>query len=127
MAWLNKFQEGGAVSAQDQAMQQLVALVQAAMQGNAEAQQQIQQIMAAAQQGDQQAQQLAAAIQQIAQELQGQAQMAKKGAILDYIHNLRCGGKNAMKKKVQKKSAGGCNCKKLLRKGGRLINVDCNE
>ena len=108
-------------------MQQLVALVQAAMQGDTKAQQQIQQIMAAAQQGDQQAQQLAAAIQQIVQELQGQAQMAKKGAILDYIHTLRCGGKAPMKKKAVAKASKGCNCKKLLRKGGRLINVNCNE
>ena len=99
------------------------------MQGDATAQKQIQQIMAAAQQGDAQAQQLATVIQQIAQELQGQVQTAQKGAILDYIHTLRCGGKAAMKKKAVKKATGGCKCKKLLRQGGHIVSIttNCNE
>ena len=70
--------------------QQIVQLVQAAMQGNQQAQQQIQQIQQAAQQGNQQAVQLMQMIQQIAQQLQQQqAQVARLGAKLQYINQLR--------------------------------------
>lgn len=70
--------------------QQLVQLVQAAMQGDQKAQQQIQQIMQAAQQGDQQATQIAQMIQAIAQQMQqGQVQAAKFGAKLNYIRSLK--------------------------------------
>lgn len=74
----------------EQMQQQIVQLVQAAMQGDQQAQQQLQQIMEAAQQGDPQAQQIAQLIQQIVQQMQGQqAQMAKFGAKLNYIKYLR--------------------------------------
>lgn len=78
----------------EQMQQQIVQLVQAAMQGDPQAQQQVQQIMQAAQQGDPQAQQIAQMIQQIVQQMQGQqAVMAKQGAKLNaqlnYIKYLR--------------------------------------
>lgn len=74
----------------EQTQQQLVQLVQAAMQGDQQAQQAVQQIMQAAQQGDPQAQQLAQMIQQIAQQLQGQQTQAyRRGGVLDYLKFLR--------------------------------------
>ena len=74
----------------EQMQQQIVALVQAAMQGNQQATQQIQQVMQAAQQGDPQAAQVAQMIQAVAQQLQGQqAKMARFGAKLNYIKQLR--------------------------------------
>lgn len=86
---INKFQEGGQMDQQQQLIQQVAALVQAAMQGDQQATQQIQQIMQAAQQGDPQAQQIAQVIQAVAQQMQqGQAQIAKKGAKLDYLKRL---------------------------------------
>lgn len=75
---------------EQQIQQQIIQLVQAAMQGDQQANQYIQQVMQAAQQGDQQAQQLAGMIQQVAQQIQGQqAQMARRGAKLNYIRQLR--------------------------------------
>lgn len=75
---------------EQQIQQQIIQLVQAAMQGDQQANQYIQQVIQAAQQGDQQAQQLAGMIQQVAQQIQGQqAQMAKRGAKLNYIRQLR--------------------------------------
>lgn len=75
---------------EQQLQQQIVQLVQAAMQGDQQATQQIQQIMQAAQQGDQQAAQLAQMIQQVAQQMQQQqVQAAKFGAKLNYIKQLR--------------------------------------
>lgn len=75
---------------EQQLQQQIVQLVQAAMQGDQQATQQIQQIMQAAQQGDQQAAQLAQMIQAVAQQLQQQqVQAAKFGAKLNYIKQLR--------------------------------------
>ena len=116
MGWLNKFQQGGAVAQSDQneMIQKLTALVQAAMQGDQKAAQTIQQIQAAAEQGDQQAAQVFQAIQQIAQSLQGaQPQMAKCGAKLKT-------------NKIPKKENGGCGCKKQLhRQGGRIVEGDC--
>lgn len=82
-----KFQDGGAMQADPQ--QQIMALVQAAMQGDQEAQSTIQQIQQAAQQGDQQASQMLQMIQGVMQQMQGQAQMAKKGAKLNYINRLK--------------------------------------
>lgn len=74
----------------DELQQQIVQLVQAAMQGNQQAAQQIQQIMQAAQQGDQQAMQVAQMIQQVAQQMQQQqVQAAKFGAKLNYIRQLK--------------------------------------
>lgn len=66
--------------------QQVIALVQKAMQGDQEANQQIKQIMQAAQQGNQQAQQIAQMIQQVAQQMQRQA---KYGTKLTYINFLQ--------------------------------------
>ena len=75
---------------EQQLQQQIVQLVQAAMQGDEQATQQIQQIMQAAQQGDQQATQLAQMIQYVAQQMQQQqVQAAKFGAKLNYIKQLR--------------------------------------
>lgn len=70
MNYFQYLQEGGTAAAPS-AEDQLVALVQAALQGDEKANGQIQQIMQAAQQGNQEAKQLAGAIQQIAQQLQG--------------------------------------------------------
>ena len=74
----------------DELQQQIVQLVQAAMQGDQQASQQIQQIMQAAQQGDQQAAQIAQLIQQVAQQMQQQqVRAAKFGAKLNYIRQLK--------------------------------------
>lgn len=64
--------------------QQVVALVQAAMQGDTQANQTIQKIMQAAQQGDQQAAQVAKLLQAIVQQMKG-SRKARLGAKLDYI------------------------------------------
>ena len=66
-------------------LQQVKALVQAAMQGDQKAQQQISQIQAAAQQGDQQAAQILQVIQQV---MESMKQSAKQGAKLDYLKKL---------------------------------------
>ena len=73
---------------EQQLQEQIVQLVQNAMQGDQEATQKIQQIMQAAQQGDQQAVQLAQMIQQVAQQMQ-QVQAAKFGAKLNYVKRLK--------------------------------------
>lgn len=74
---------------QEQMMQQIVALVQAAMQGDQEAQNQIAKIMQAAEQGNPEAQKLAVAIQQIMQQAQGEdVALARKGAKLNYLRKL---------------------------------------
>ena len=79
---VNKFQQGG----QPQSLeQQVVQLVQAAMQGDAQAQQQIQQIVQAAKQGDQQAMQIAQLIQATMQQMQ---QSARQGAKLNYLKKI---------------------------------------
>lgn len=95
---INYFQQGGAAPQQD-IQQQVVALVQAAMQGDQKATQTVNQIMEAAKAGDQQATQLAQMIQQVAQQMQGQATAAKYGAKLNYLQSLKCGGKTKAKKK----------------------------
>ena len=95
--------------------QQVVALVQAAMQGDEKANQTVNQIMEAAKAGDQQAAQLAQMIQQVVQQMQGQATAAKWGAKLSYIRSLKYakGGKAcpACEKgapiKVEEKACGG--------------------
>lgn len=85
---VNYFQQGGAAPQQD-VQQQVVSLVQAAMNGDQKATQTVNQIMQAAQQGDQQAMQLAQIIQQVAQKLKGQATSAKWGSKLQYIKSLK--------------------------------------
>lgn len=122
---INYFQQGG-TTPQANIQEQVIALVQAAMQGDQEANNTIEQIMAKAKSGDPQATQLAQMIQKVAQEMQGQATMAKWGSKLGYIRSLKyarggktckacqdgekiemeaCGGKT--KKKAKKKYFGG--------------------
>lgn len=114
---------------QQEMQQQIIAMVQAAMQGDQKAKQQIDSIMQAAQNGDQNAMQIAQFIQQVVKQLQGQARQAKIGGKLAYIHKLRtgvntdeeviyekCGGK--MTKKVVKKSA--CGGKPMKEDGGSM-------
>lgn len=134
----------------EQMQQQIIALVQAAMQGDQQAQQQIQQIMQAAQQGDQQAMQIAQLIQAVIEQMQGGGQSvpaAKFGAQLNYIKYLRgkCpegyemayyknGGKAGCRKCAQKESMGGnmdpvkaFKCGRKMKKkacGGSVKQVD---
>ena len=92
------FQQGGAAPQQQDMQQQIIQLVQAAMQGDQQATQTIQQVMQAAEQGDQQAQQIAQMIQQVAEQMKGQATMAKWGSKLKYIKSLKYakGGKTCL-------------------------------
>lgn len=96
---INYFQQGGAAPQQDM-QAQVVALVQAAMQGDQKATQTVNQIMEAAKAGDQQAIQIAQLMEQVIKQMQGQATAAKFGAKLNYLQSLKCGGKS-MKKKEQ--------------------------
>lgn len=107
------FQQGGQAPQED-AQQQIVALVQAAAQGDQQAQQTIQQIQQAAQQGDQQAQQLLQLIQQIMEQMQGQAQSARMGAKLQYLRSLRGECPEGYQMGYFKK--GGTICKKCVKK-----------
>lgn len=84
---INYYQQGGAVPQDPR--EQIVQLVQAAMQGDKKATQQVQQIMQAAEQGNPEAVQLAQMIQEVAKQLQGQAQAAKYGTKLKYIKSLK--------------------------------------
>lgn len=114
---------------EQQLQQQVVQLVQAAMQGDQKAQQQIQQIMQAAQQGDQQAAQIAQLIQAVAQQMQQQSQeqqvrAAKFGAKLNYIKQLRGDCPEGYETAYYK--AGGRLCKKCMKKaqeGDQLTSV----
>lgn len=107
---INYFQQGGAAPQQDM-QQQVIALVQAAMQGDQKATETVNKIMEAAKSGDQQAMQIAQMIQQVAQKMQGQATAAKWGSKLNYIKSLKYakGGKTcpACEKKVEMKACGG--------------------
>lgn len=109
------FQQGGAAPQQDM-QQQVVALVQAAMQGDEKAASTVNQIIEAAKSGDQQAMQLAQMIQQVMQQMQGQTASARLGAKLNYIRSLKYakGGKTcpACEKKVEMKACGGKKAKK---------------
>ena len=100
---------------EQQLQQQIVQLVQAAMQGDKQATQQIQQIMQAAQQGDQQATQLAQMIQEVAQQMQQQqVQAAKFGAKLNYIQHLK--GVCPEGYEMQLFKQGGQICRKCIKK-----------
>ena len=104
---------------EQQLQQQIVQLVQAAMQGDQQATHQIQQIMQAAQQGDQQAAQLAQMIQQVAQQMQQQqVQAAKFGAKLNYIKQLRGVCPDGYEMKYFK--AGGQLCKQCVQKQKKM-------
>lgn len=109
------FQQGGAAPQQDM-QQQIVALVQAAMQGDEKAVSTVNQIIEAAKSGDPQAVQLAQIIQQVLQQMQGQTASARLGAKLNYIRSLKYakGGKTcqACNKKVEMKACGGKKAKK---------------
>lgn len=109
------FQQGGAAPQQDM-QQQIIQLVQAAMQGDQKATETINQIMQAAQQGDQQAAQIAQMIQQVAQQMQGQATAAKWGAKLGYLRSLKYakGGKTCptCNQEIEMKKCGGKKAKK---------------
>ena len=129
---INFYQDGGQV--QDDPQQKIIALVQAAQQGDQQAQQAIQQIQQAAQQGDQQAAQIMQLIQQITQQIQQQIQAARHGAKLNYLASLRgycpqgshleffkIGGqicKKCMQNKVQEDKCGGKAKKRKMACGG---------
>jgi len=114
---INYFQQGGAAPQQD-IKSQIVALVQAAMQGDQKATQTINQIMEAAKAGDQQAIQLAQLMEQVLKELKGQATSAKWGTKLGYIRSLKYakGGKTCPAcekgKQIEMKACGGKKAKK---------------
>ena len=108
----------------EQLQQEIIKLVQAAMNNDEQAIQQIQQIMQAAEQGDPQAAQIAQLIQQIIQEQQGGVPKDKFGAKIEYIKRLKdiCpegqemqffkkGGK-VCKKCMPKEAKKGCKVKK---------------
>lgn len=100
---------------EQQLQQQIVQLVQAAMQGDKQATQQIQQIMQAAQQGDKQAAQIAQMIQQVAQQMQQQqVRAARFGAKLNYIRQLKGQCPEGYKMEYYKK--GGQLCKKCMKR-----------
>ena len=99
---------------EQQLQQQIVQLVQAAMQGDQQATQQIQQIMQAAQQGNQQAAQIAQMIQQVARQMQQQqVQAARFGAKLNYIRQLK--GQCPEGYKMEYYKEGGQLCKKCMK------------
>lgn len=106
------FQQGG--TTQPSIEEQVISLVQAAMQGDQQATQQVEQILAKAQQGDPQAAQLAQLIQQALESLKGQATRAKWGAKLGYIQHLKSGKKTCPEcgQPVEKKACGGKKAKK---------------
>lgn len=106
------FQQGGA--AQPSIEEEVISLVQAAMQGDQQATQQVEQILSKAQQGDPQAAQLAQLIQQALESLKGQATRAKWGSKLGYIQHLKSGKKNCPEcgQPVEKKACGGKKAKK---------------
>lgn len=136
---INYYQQGGAAQQQDP-QEQIVALVQAAMQGDRKATQQIQQIQAAAEQGDKQAAQIMQFIQQVMQQMQQQAQKARHGAKLQYLASLRgecpegthmeyfkAGGqicKKCMQNKVQEDKCGGKAKKQKMACGGATKTIN---
>lgn len=88
--WIKPYlQQGGTMNQQQDIQQQVIQLVQAAMQGDQKATNTVNQIMQAAQQGDQQAVQLAQMIKQVVEQMKGQATMAKWGSKLGYIKSLK--------------------------------------
>ena len=135
---INYYQQGGA--AEQDPQQQIIALVQAAMQGDKQATQQIQQIKAAADQGDKSAVQIMQFIQQVMQQMQQQAQKARHGAKLQYLAQLRgecpegthmeyfkAGGqicKKCMQNKVQEDKCGGKAKKQKMVVGGATKTIN---
>lgn len=115
-------QQGGTMAqqgAQQNIEQQVVQLVQAAVQGDQKATQQIEQIMQAAQQGDQQAIQIAQVIQKIIQSMKAkQGVKAQLGAKLDYLNKLKGICPEGTEKVYLQK--GGCMCKQKAAEGAEL-------
>ena len=119
--WMNKFQNGGSTqSTQDQAMKELMAIVQQAateLQSNKPGQgvQTLAQIA-----NDPQGSQL---LDVLVQQVPEAGQIVE--AVMKMIGAFKCGGK--AKKKVKKGAKGCVPCKKLMRVGGKLVNVltDC--
>jgi hypothetical protein len=116
---INYFQQGGAAPQQQQDIQQqIVALVQAALQGDKKATETVNKIIEAAKAGDQQAIQMAQMIQQVVEQMKGQATAAKWGAKLGYIRSLKYakGGKTCPAcekgKQIEMKACGGKKTKK---------------
>lgn len=135
MSWgKSYFQQGGTMNQQQDIQQQIMKLVQAAIQGNQEAIDKINQIEQAAQQGDPQAAQLKQMIQQVVEQMKGQATSAKWGSKLQYIKSLKYakGGKTCpscqnggipnntknnpdkLKNKIEEKACGGKTKKKYF-------------
>ena len=98
----------------EQLQQEIIKLVQAAMNNDEQAIQQIQQIMQAAEQGDPQAAQIAQLIQQIIQEQQGGVPKDKFGAQIEYIKRLK--GICPEGQEMQFFKKGGKVCKKCMPK-----------
>ena len=98
----------------EQLQQEIIKLVQAAMNNDEQAIQQIQQIMQAAEQGDPQAAQIAQLIQQIIQEQQGGVPKDKFGAKIEYIKRLK--GICPEGQEMQFFKKGGRVCKKCMPK-----------
>ena len=119
--WLNKFQNGGSTQpTQDQVMKELMAIVQQAateLQSNKPGQgvQTLAQIA-----NDPQGSQL---LDTLVQQVPEAGQIVE--AVMKMIGSFKCGGKT--KKKVKKGAKGCVPCKKLMRVGGKLVNVwsDC--
>lgn len=112
----------------EKVQQQVIQLVQAAMQGDQQAQKTIEQVMQAAQQGDQQATQIAQLIQAVAQQMQQQQQVqaARFGAKLNYIRSLK--GLCPDGEEIEYYKSGGnikkrCKkCEKKMQEGGETPN-----
>lgn len=134
---INYFQQGGAASQQQDMQSQVIALVQAAMQGDQKATQTVNQIMEAAKAGDQKAIQIAQIIEQVVKQMQGQAVAAKYGAKLAYIQSLKCGGKSKKKSskscskceegnQIEMNACGGKAKKKKKEQGGKVCK-ECEK
>ena len=119
--WLTKFKNGGSTQpTQDQAMKELMAIVQQAateLQSNKPGQgvQTLAQIA-----NDPQGSQL---LDVLVQQIPEAGQIVE--AVMKMVGAFKCGGK--AKKKVKKGAKGCVPCKKLMRVGGKLVNVltDC--
>ena len=122
--WLNKFQNGGVTStqqpSQEQVMKELLNIVQQAateLQSNKPGQgvQTLAQIA-----NDPQGSQL---LDALVQQVPEAGQIVE--AVMKMVGAYKCGGKT--KKKVKKGAKGCVPCKKLMRVGGKLVNVwsDC--
>ena len=113
---INKYQQGGEVEDQQSSPEeQVIALLQAAQQGNKQAQQQLAQIQQAAKQGNKQAIQIMQLIQQVMQQQQQQqTQSARMGAKLEYIKRLK--GECPEGQELTYYKAGGRICKACVQK-----------